>query len=129
VAEIKLGLAKELKLGNLEAKRDWGYSGDYVKAMWLMLQQEKPDDYVIATGKTHSVKEFAELAFGHVGLNYQEYLKTDEVFYRPAEVQLLKGDYSKGKKILGWDPKVSFKDLVQMMVDTDLKSLNHKIDR
>jgi len=129
VAEIKLGLAKELKLGNLEAKRDWGYSGDYVKAMWLMLQQGNPDDYVIATGKTHSVKEFAELAFGHVGLNYQEYLKTDEVFYRPAEVQLLKGDYTKGKKILGWDPKVSFKDLVQMMVDADLKSLNHKIDR
>jgi GDPmannose 4,6-dehydratase len=127
VAEIKLGLAKELKLGNLEAKRDWGFAGDYVKAMWLMLQQKEADDYVIATGKTHSVKEFAELAFGHVGLNYQEYLKTDEVFYRPAEVHQLTGDYTKGKKILGWDPKVSFKDLVQMMVDADLKYLKQNV--
>jgi len=124
VAEIKSGLAKELRLGNLEAKRDWGFAGDYVKAMWLMLQQDKPDDYVIATGETHSVKEFAELAFSHVGLNYQEYLKSDEIFYRPAEVQLLKGNYSKGKKILGWEPIVSFKELIQMMVEADLKYLS-----
>jgi len=96
VAEIKLGLAKELRLGNLEAKRDWGFAGDYVKAMWLMLQQDKPDDYVIATGETHSVNEFAELAFSHVGLNYQDYLRVDEIFYRAAEVHQLKGDYTKG---------------------------------
>ena len=121
VAEIKLGLSKELKLGNLEAKRDWGFAGDYVKAMWLMLQQAEPDDYVIATGETHSVKEFAELAFNHVGLNYQDYLSSDEIFYRPAEVHQLKGDYIKGKEILGWEPKVSFKELIQMMVDADLK--------
>lgn len=127
VAEIKLGLSKELRLGNLSAKRDWGFSGDYVKAMWLMLQQDAPDDYVIATGETHSVKEFAELAFDQVGLNYQDYLRSDEIFYRPAEVHQLTGDYSKGKKILGWEPIVSFRDLVQMMVDTDLKTLNHKM--
>jgi len=124
VAEIKLGLAKGLKLGNLEAKRDWGFAGDYIKAMWLMLQRDEPDDYVIATGETHSVKEFAELAFGHVGLNYQDYLSSDEIFYRPAEVHLLKGDYNKGKKILGWEPKISFKELVQMMVEADLKYLS-----
>ena len=124
VAKIKLGLSKELKLGNLEAKRDWGFAGDYVKAMWLMLQQDEPDDYVIATGETHSVKEFAELAFSHVGLNYQDYLSSDEIFYRPAEVHLLKGDYSKGKEILGWEPKVSFKELIQMMVVSDLKHLS-----
>jgi GDPmannose 4,6-dehydratase len=127
VAEIKLGLAKELRLGNLEAKRDWGYAGDYIKAMWLMLQQGNPDDYVIATGETHSVKEFAELAFSHAGLNYQDYLSTDEKFFRPAEVHQLKGDYSKGKKILGWAPDVSFRDLVQMMVDADLKYLKQNV--
>jgi GDPmannose 4,6-dehydratase len=121
VAEIKLGLSKKLTLGNLEAKRDWGFAGDYIKAMWLMLQRDEPDDYVIATGETHSVKEFAELAFSHVGLNYQDYLSSDEIFYRPAEVHLLKGDYSKGKKILGWEPTVSFKELIQMMVEADLK--------
>lgn len=126
VAGIKLGLAKELRLGNLEAKRDWGYAGDYVKAMWLMLQQNKPDDYVIATGETHSVKEFAEVAFKHVGLDYQDYLRTDERFYRPAEIALLKGNYSKGKKILGWAPTVSFKELAQMMVDADLTYLKHQ---
>jgi GDPmannose 4,6-dehydratase len=123
VAGIKLGSAKELRLGNLDAKRDWGYAGDYVKAMWLMLQQDSPDDYVIATGQTHSVEEFAEVAFNHVGLDYRDYLKTDERFYRPAEVHLLKGDYSKGKKILGWEPGVSFKEVVHMMVDSDLKYL------
>ena len=128
VAKIKLGLSKELKLGNLEAKRDWGYAGDYVKAMWLMLQQDEPDDYVIATGETHSVKEFAEIAFSHVGLNYQDYLKIDEIFYRPAEVHLLKGDYSKGKKILGWEPTISFKELIGMMVDADIQALSCQID-
>jgi GDPmannose 4,6-dehydratase len=122
-AKIKLGLAEELMLGNLEAKRDWGYAGDYVKAMWLMLQQDNPDDYVIATGQTHSVEEFAALAFTHVGLDYRDYLKIDERFYRPAEVHLLKGDYSKGKMILGWEPTVSFQELVQRMVDEDLKYL------
>jgi len=127
VAEIKLGLSKELKLGNLEAKRDWGFAGDYVKAMWLMLQQDEPDDYVIASGETHSVKEFAELAFRHVGLNYQDYLSSDEIFFRPAEVHQLTGDYSKGKKILGWEPRVSFRELIQMMVDADLTALSAKI--
>jgi len=122
-AQIKLGLAKELRLGNLEAKRDWGYAGDYVRAMWLMLQQDKPDDYVIATGEAHSVKEFAELAFRHAGLDSEDYLRVDETFYRPAEVQLLMGDYSKAKKILGWKPTVSFKGLIEMMVDSDLKYL------
>jgi len=121
VAEIKLGLSKKLTLGNLEAKRDWGYAGDYVRAMWLMLQQNEPDDYVIATGETHSVKEFAEIAFSHVGLDYRDYLISDERFFRPAEVHLLKGDYSKAEKILGWKPTVSFKELVQMMVEADLK--------
>jgi GDPmannose 4,6-dehydratase len=122
VAEIKLGISKELKLGNLGAKRDWGFAGDYVKAMWLILQQDKPDDYVIATGETHSVQEFAEEAFRFVGLDWQDYLRVDEIFYRPAEVYLLKGDYSKGKRILGWEPKVKFTELVQMMVDADLKA-------
>ncbi len=121
VAKIKLGLAKELRLGNLEAKRDWGYAGDYVKAMRLMLQQDEPDDYVIASGETHSVKEFAEMTFSHVGLDCQDYLRVDEIFYRPAEVHLLKGDYSKGERILGWKPTISFKELVQMMVEADLK--------
>ena len=123
VAKIKLGLSKELKLGNLEAKRDWGFAGDYVKAMWLMLQQDQPDDYVIATGETHSVKEFVELAFSQVGLDYRDYLASDERFFRPAEVHQLKGDYSKGKKVLGWEPTVSFKELVQMMVEADLGTL------
>ena len=122
-AKIKLGLAKELRLGNLEAKRDWGYAGDYIQAMWFMLQQHKPDDYVIATGETHSVKEFVELAFSYVGLNWQDYVVTDEKLYRPAEVYELRGDFSKAKKKLGWEPKMHFKDLVKMMVDADLKRL------
>jgi len=122
-ARIKLGLSKELKLGNLEAKRDWGFAGDYVEAMHLMLQQDKPDDYVISTGKTHTVKEFAELAFKHAGLNWEDYVKTDESLFRPAEVHELKGDYSKARKILGWKPKVDFENLVKMMVDEDLKRL------
>ena len=124
VAEIKLGLAKELRLGNLEAKRDWGFAGDYIKAMWVMLQQDEPDDYVIASGETHSVNEFAELAFSYVGLNYQDYLKVDEILYRPSEVYVLKGDYSKGKRILAWEPTVLFKELIYMMVDADLKHLS-----
>jgi GDPmannose 4,6-dehydratase len=124
VAEIKLGLLKKLRLGNLEAKRDWGFSGDYVKAMWLMLQQPKPDDYVIATNETHSVKEFADFAFSYVGLNWKDYVVIDKTLYRPAEVTLLKGDYGKAKKILGWQPTIKFKELVKMMVDAQLKRLS-----
>ena len=123
VAKIKLGLVKELRLGNLEAKRDWGYAGDYVKAMWLMLQQDQPDDYVIATGETHSVKEFAELAFSYVGLNWQDYIVIDRKLYRPAEVYELKGDFSKAKTKLGWKPKVGFEELVKMMVGADLRRI------
>lgn len=123
VAEIKSGILKELRLGNLQAKRDWGFSGDYVKAMWLMLQQNKPDDYVIATGETHTVKEFVELAFNHAGLNWKNYVKVDKNFYRPAEVNILIGDYSKARKKLGWQPTVKFQELVKMMVDSDLKRL------
>lgn len=121
VARIKLGLAKELRLGNLEAKRDWGYAGEYVEAMWMMLQQTKPEDYVIATGKTYSVRQFVQLAFDYVKLNWQDYIKIDDTFYRPAEVYELCGDYSKAKKVLGWKPKVDLEKLVKMMVDTDLK--------
>ncbi|MEW6162618.1 MAG: GDP-mannose 4,6-dehydratase [Nitrospirota bacterium] len=126
VAEIKLGLSKELRLGNLETKRDWGYAEDYVKAMWLMLQQDEPDDYVIATGETHSVKEFVELAFSYVGLDWQDYVIIDERLYRPAEVYELRGDYNKGKKKLVWEPTVSFEELVKMMVESDLKRLNQR---
>ncbi|MFC1667046.1 GDP-mannose 4,6-dehydratase [Candidatus Omnitrophota bacterium] len=121
VAKIKTGLAKELKLGNLEAKRDWGFAGDFIEAMYLMLQQENPDDYVIATGETHTVKEFVELSFAHVGLSWKDYVKQDEALFRPAEVQELRGDYSKARKKLNWKPKVDFKALVKMMVDEDLK--------
>jgi len=121
VAKIKLGIEKELRIGNLEAKRDWGFARDYIEAMWLMLQQDKPDDYVIATNETHSVKEFVKLAFDYVGLNWKNYVKVDETFYRPAEVHLLKGDYSKAKRKLGWKPTVNFEGLVKMMVDADLK--------
>lgn len=123
VAKIKLGLEKELKLGNLEAQRDWGFAGDYTRAMWLMLQQDKPDDYVIATGETHLVKEFAELAFGYVGLNWQEFVVTDKSLYRPTEICELKGDYSKAKKRFGWEPEVRFEKLIKIMVDADLKRL------
>jgi len=120
VARIKNGLEKELRLGNLAAKRDWGFAGDYVKGMWLMLQQDEPDDYVIATNETHSVKEFVQLAFDFVGLNWEDHVVVDERFYRPAEVQLLQGDYSKGKKILNWEPIIKFEELVKLMVDSDL---------
>lgn len=122
-ARIKLGLADNLALGNLDAKRDWGFAGDYVKAMWLMLQQSEPGDYVIATGETHSVEQFVSAAFEYLGLDYKEYVVTDQKFVRPAEVDLLLGDCSKAKKKLDWEPSVNFEDLVKMMVDADMKRL------
>ena len=122
-AKIKLGLANELRLGNLEAQRDWGYAGDYVRAMWLMLQQDQPDDFVIATGETHSVREFCEEAFGYLDLDWQEFVVQDERFYRPAEVDLLVGDPSKARSILGWEPTVDFRHLVRLMVQADLDAL------
>jgi GDPmannose 4,6-dehydratase len=118
---IKLGLQDELYLGNLDAKRDWGFAGDYVEAMWLMLQYDKPDDYVIATGQTHSVREFLDEVFGYLDLDWQKYVKIDERYFRPTEVDLLLGDAGKAKKILKWEPKVSFKQLAQMMTDADMK--------
>jgi GDPmannose 4,6-dehydratase len=124
VARIKLGLAKELRLGNLDAKRDWGFAGDYVEAMWLMLQQDSADDYVIATGETHTVQRLVEVAFGHVGLSWDSYVKQDPAFLRPAEVDLLIGDPAKAKKALGWKPKVSFEQMIQMMVDADMERLS-----
>lgn len=126
VARIKLGLAKELRLGNLESQRDWGYAGDYVEAMWRMLQQDEPDNFVIGMGETHSVREFCEIAFGHAGLDYKEYVVQDERFYRPAEVDLLISDPTKARATLGWEPSVTFKELVTMMVDADIKRLNGK---
>jgi GDPmannose 4,6-dehydratase len=123
VARIKLGLAKELHLGNLDARRDWGFAGDYVRAMWLMLQQPTPDDYVVATGRTHTVREFARLAFEAADLNYEKYVKTDPRFYRPAEVDVLIGDPSKAERVLGWKPEVSFEQLAEMMVRADLERL------
>ena len=120
VAKIKHGLQDKLFMGNLDSKRDWGFSGDYVEAMWLMLQQPKPDDYVIATGETHTVRELVEVAFSHVGLNWEDYVEIDPKFIRPAEVDLLIGDPSKAKKVLGWKPKVNFEGLVKMMVDSDM---------
>lgn len=125
VARIKLGLSKELRLGNLESRRDWGFAGDYVQAMWMMLQQEHPDNFVIGTGETHSVQEFCEIAFGHVGLDYKEFVVQDERFYRPAEVDLLVSDPSRAKKVLGWEPSVGFKQLVTMMVDADMERVQH----
>ncbi|HQQ06992.1 MAG TPA: GDP-mannose 4,6-dehydratase [Candidatus Omnitrophota bacterium] len=123
VARIKLGLADSLVLGNLDAKRDWGYAQDYVKAMWLMLQQDTPDDYVIATGETHSVREFVDIAFACAGLDWKKHVKVDKAFYRPAEVQALVGDYRKAAAELGWKPQVKFKELIQMMVAADIKLL------
>jgi GDPmannose 4,6-dehydratase len=123
VARIKLGLADELVLGNLDAERDWGYAGDYVDAMWRMLQQDEPEDYVIATGEPHSVREFSELAFAHAGLDHERHVKTDPGFLRPAEVDHLVGDATKARKQLGWEPRHSFRDLVEMMVDADLERL------
>jgi GDPmannose 4,6-dehydratase len=123
VARIKCGLAKELRLGNLEAQRDWGFAGDYVDAMWRMLQQDKPDSYVIGMGETHSVREFCEIAFGHVGLDYKDFVVQDERFYRPAEVDLLISDPSKARAVLGWEPAVTFRELVTMMVEGDMERL------
>lgn len=125
VAKIKLGMAKELLLGNLEAKRDWGFAGDYVKAIWLILQQEKPDDYVIGTGETHSVREMCDIAFNYAGLDYNDYVKVDPAFYRPAEVDSLQADSSKARKMLGWKPIVSFRELIEMMVDSDIQRLKN----
>ena len=128
VARIKLGQAKELHLGNLEGQRDWGFAGDYVEAMWRMLQQDEPGDYVVATGETHSVRDFCEVAFSHVGLHWEDHVTTDEKFFRPAEVDLLVGDPSKAKKELGWKPTVRFDGLVRMMVDADLELLTGGLD-
>ena len=121
IGRIKCGLQKKLYLGNLDSKRDWGFAGDYVEAMWAMLQQEKPDDYVIATGETYSVKQFCESAFAKVGLDYQDYVEIDPRYFRPAEVDLLLGDPAKAKKAFGWQPKVTFEGLVSMMVEADLE--------
>ena len=126
VARIKLGLAKELRLGNLEAQRDWGFAGDYVDAMWRMLQQDEPGNFVIGMGETHSVREFCKTAFSHVGLDYNDYVVQDERFYRPAEVDLLISNPARARSILGWEPSVSFKELVTMMVDSDLERLKKK---
>ncbi len=125
VARIKLGLAKELRLGNLESRRDWGFAGDYVKAMWCMLQQPKPDNFVIGTGETHTVREFCEIAFGHVDLDYNDFVVKDESYYRPAEVDLLVSNPIKAKTQLGWEPTVGFKELVTMMVDSDMQRLKN----
>lgn len=125
-ARIKLGLDRELRLGNLDARRDWGFAGDYVRAMWLMLQQDTPDDYVIASGATHSIRELCEVAFGYLNLDWREYVVQDERFYRPAEVDLLVGDASKARRVLGWEPQVSFEELVRMMVDADLALLRRE---
>ncbi len=118
---IKLGLQEKLYLGNLDAKRDWGYAGDYVEAMWLILQQDKPDDFVIATGETHSVREFVEEVFGCLDMDWHKYIEVDPVYFRPAEVDMLQGDATKAAKVLGWKPKVSFKELAKMMTEADLK--------
>ncbi len=123
VARIKLGLQEKLHLGNLDAKRDWGYAKDYVRAMWMMLQRDDPQDYVISSGETHSVREFCEIAFSHVGLDWQDHVVVDPRFYRPAEVEVLLGDCSKAKRELGWEPEVSFPELVKLMVDADLERL------
>ena len=122
-ARIRLGLADELRLGNLDARRDWGFAGDYVRAMWLMLQQDQADDYVVCTGQTHSVRELCQAAFGHVKLNWEDHVIVDQRFVRPAEVDLLVGDAAKAREVLGWEPAVSFEDLIAMMVDADLKAL------
>jgi GDPmannose 4,6-dehydratase len=124
VARIKLGLASELRLGNLDARRDWGFAGDYVEAMWLMLQQKEADDYVIATGETHTVKRLVEVAFNHAELPWEKYVKQDPKFLRPAEVDLLIGDPSKAQQKLGWKPKVTFEQMIQMMVDADIERLS-----
>jgi len=123
VARIKFGLADHVDLGNLDSRRDWGYAPDYVRAMWMMLQQDKPDDYVVATGETHSVREFCQLAFGHAGLDWEKYVRVDQRHFRPAEVDLLMGDPSHAHDALGWEPEVSFEELVHLMVDADIQAL------
>jgi GDPmannose 4,6-dehydratase len=123
---IKLGLQDKLYLGNLDAKRDWGFAGDYVEAMWLMLQQDKPDDYIIATGQSHSVREFVAEVFGYLDLDWHEYVEIDPKYFRPSEVDYLQGDASKAKKVLKWKPKVSFEELARMMTDTDMKIAEHE---
>jgi len=123
VARIKAGMQDKLYLGNIDSKRDWGYAKEYVEAMWLMLQQDKPDDYVIATNETHTIREFLDIAFGHVDLDWNKYVEIDQRYYRPAEVDLLIGDPAKAKKQLGWEPKTSFEDLVKLMVDADIEEL------
>jgi GDPmannose 4,6-dehydratase len=128
-ARIKLGLAKELRMGNLDAKRDWGFAGDYVKAMWLMLQQPKPDDFVVGTGKMHSVRELCEVAFSHVGLNYKDYVKVDPKFLRPADVDMLQANPEKAMRVLGWKAEVTFEELIRMMVDADLERLKAQIKK
>ncbi len=127
VARVKLGLQKEIRLGNLDALRDWGFAGDYVRAMWMMLNHDSPDDYVVATGEKHSVRDFARIAFEHVGLNWEEHVIVDPKYLRPAEVTTLCGDCSKAKRILGWEPEVSFQELVQMMVEADLNRVKKEI--
>ena len=126
-AAIKLGLQQKLFLGNLDAKRDWGFAKEYVEAMWLMLQQDKPDDYVIATGETHSIREFLDIAFAHAGLDWSKHVEIDPRYYRPAEVDLLIGDASKAKQKLGWEPKIKFTELARLMVDADLKLLQDQL--
>ena len=126
VARIKLGMDKELRLGNLEAKRDWGFAGDYVEVMWLMLQQDKPEDYVIGTGEQHSVRELCEIAFSHAGLKYKDFVKLDKKLLRPAEVESLVADSSKARRVLGWKPRVQFRELITMMVDADMELLRSR---
>lgn len=128
VARIKLGVADEIRMGTLDAKRDWGYAEDYVRMMWMMLQQDEPDDYVICSGETHSVEELVQIAFDHVGLDWKQYVKIDQRFVRPAEVDLLIGDASKAKEKLGWEPKVSFSEMINMMIENDLKMVQEEID-
>jgi len=128
VARIKQGLQSKVRLGNLDAMRDWGFSGDYVKAMWMMLQQDKPDDYVVSMGEKHSVRELVELAFAHVGLDWQDYVEVDPGLFRPAEVNTLRGDASKARTVLGWRPTVTFPELVRMMVDADMQRVKREIE-
>ncbi len=129
VARIKLGKSRELKLGNLDATRDWGHARDYVRAMWLMLQQPSPDDFVIATGKTTSIREMCRVAFSHVGLNWEEFVKTDQIYFRPAEVDILLGDASKARTTLGWKPEVSLEDMIKEMVDADMLRHGNSVAR
>jgi GDPmannose 4,6-dehydratase len=126
VAAIKVGLQDKVRLGNLEARRDWGFAGDYVRAMWMMLRQDQPDDYVVSTGETHTVRELCEVAFGHAGLAWEDHVEIDEQFFRPAEVDLLIGNPAKAERVLGWKPEVGFHDLVMMMVDADIEALQRR---